>query len=338
MDLSQMAQHLPPGMKMPSEDHMKKAMEDVTHMSEALKPLPEDPNRTIPVNEVLLALATAPCMCRIIPADVPSKISELEEAMRAEKVDMDWVDKASGAARNHAIAMLWQINRQRAALKEKDADLDGPTAQHASVAVQLATKLLVQAQMYLPQYRWVHAILAVARTSALIANQLWSPDELEAQVLMAKILKNEGLRRPKLRLEAFCEPKEVMAGAQLRVKVALLRHHAGIDGDEPPPASSQDGIYEAYWLYVEGLKDEPKTPNSLLSAQPMVVKDLNAQTVEPSQPCGFTAPDKAGTYRLAVHVLSTSVTGVDLAFECSFDVVEDDVPALDGDDDPPPLR
>lgn len=91
-------------------------------------------------------------------------------------------------------------------------------------------------------------------------------------------------------------------------------------------------------LYVEGLKDEPKTPNSLLSAQPMVVKDLNAQTVEPSQPCGFTAPDKAGTYRLAVHVLSTSVTGVDLAFECSFDVVEDDVPALDGDDDPPPLR
>ena len=145
MDLSQMAQHLPPGMKMPSEDHMKKAMEDVTHMSEALKPLPEDPNRTIPVNEVLLALATAPCMCRIIPADVPSKISELEEAMRAEKVDMDWVDKASGAARNHAIAMLWQINRQRAALKEKDADLDGPTAQHASVAVQLATKLLVQA-------------------------------------------------------------------------------------------------------------------------------------------------------------------------------------------------
>ena len=42
-----------------------------------------------------------------------------------------------------------------------------------------------------------------------------SPDELEAQVLMAKILKGEGLRRPKLRLEAFCEPKEVMAGAQV---------------------------------------------------------------------------------------------------------------------------
>ena len=91
---------------MPSEDHMKKAMEDVTHMSEALKPLPEDPNRTIPVNEVLLALATAPCMCRIIPADVPSKISELEEAMRAEKVDMDWVDKASGAARNN-LTVQW---------------------------------------------------------------------------------------------------------------------------------------------------------------------------------------------------------------------------------------
>ena len=37
--------------------------------------------------------------------------------------------------------------------------------------------------MYLPQYRWVHAILAVARTSALIANQLWQHDALAVDVV-----------------------------------------------------------------------------------------------------------------------------------------------------------
>ena len=40
------------------------------------------------------------------------------------------------------------------------------------------------------------------------------------------------------------------------------------------------------------------------------------------------APPDAGTYNLRIHLTSTSVTGVNLAHDCTFTVVEDDVPAL----------
>ena len=199
---------------------MKSAMDDMGHIAKALQPTPEDPNAPISIERVLLACATCPCMTRTIPDNVPSKIDELEEFMKAEKVDMEWVKETSGESRRHAIALLWQLNRQRASLKEKDAALDGATAQHCSVAVQLATKLLVQSQMMFPHQRWVEATLGVARASALVANQLWSHTELEAMVQMALILKKEGLRRPKLRLEAVCEPKEVLPGGKITVKVS----------------------------------------------------------------------------------------------------------------------
>lgn len=204
---------------------MKKAMEDMTHIAMALQPKPVNPNAQITIGNVLLACATSPCIGRTIPKDVPSKIDELEAAMVEQKVDLSWCDGASGRDRKHAIALAWQINRQRASLKEKDASLDPNTRQHASVVLQLATKLLVQAQMMFPHQRWVEATLAVARTSGLVANQLWSHEDLEAQVLMAKILKSEGLRRPKLRLEAVCEPKEVLPGGKVSAKVRTIPHH-----------------------------------------------------------------------------------------------------------------
>jgi hypothetical protein len=57
-----------------------------------------------------------------------------------------------------------------------------------------------------------------------------------------------------------------------------------------------------------------------------VVKDLTESAVESSS--GFTAPAETGTYQLRVHVLSTSVTGVDLSMDISFTVAGDDVPEL----------
>ena len=370
--MADVPQTMPNGQPKPSEEQMKAAMDDMGHIGKALQAKPEDPNATISIETVLLACATSPCMTRIIPNDVPSKIDELEEAMKAEKIDMEWVKETSGQARRHAIALLWQLNRQRASLKEKDASLDGATAQHCSVAVQLATKLLVQSQMMFPQQRWVEATLAVARTSSLVANQLWSHTELEALVQMAVILKKEGLRRPKLRLEAVCEPKEVLPGAKVSVKVSpsccrrpalarearlgsvgrsesaavlarprplpippppppppqvmLLRHHAGFDGDEPPTPANPSGMHEAYWLYVAGVKADAAVAHSLLAAQPLAVRDLNEAAVEAS--IGFTAPSDAGVYKLRVHVISTSVIGVDLDFTAEFEVAADDVPPL----------
>jgi hypothetical protein len=55
--------------------------------------------------------------------------------------------------------------------------------------------------------------------------------------------------------------------------------------------SSTQGIYEAYWLYLEGVKPEG-TANSLVMAQPMVVKDLKATAV--TAEATFTAPPDPG--------------------------------------------
>ena len=118
------------------------------------------------------------------------------------------------------------------------------------------------------------------------------------------------------------------------MRVELHRDHAetstggGADGATPAIATSQmnpHGILEAYWLYIEGVKPEG-TPNSLIAAQPVVVKDLREAVVRATQ--AFMAPPDAGTYNLRIHLTSTSVTGVNLAHDCTFTVVEDDVPAL----------
>ena len=83
---------------------------------------------------------------------------------------------------------------------------------------------------------------------------------------------------------------------------------------------------EAYWLFLEGLKPEG-TANSLIQAKPAVCKDVNDKYVEESMM--FTAPPTAGTYHLRVHVLSTSVIGIELTKDVDFTVVEDDVPDLE---------
>ena len=59
----------------------------------------------------------------------------------------------------------------------------------------------------------------------------------------------------------------------------------------------------------------------------MVVKDLSMEAVTAEAP--FQAPPKPGTYTLRVHVLSTSVIGIDHVCDTTFTVVEDDVPALE---------
>lgn len=83
-------------------------------------------------------------------------------------------------------------------------------------------------------------------------------------------------------------------------------------------------VDEAYWLYIEGLKPEG-TPNSLIAAKPMVVKNLDEEVIVDDVP--FIAPP-AGTYTLRVHVISTSVIGIWLMTDVSFTVAEDDVPDL----------
>lgn len=198
----------------------------------------------------------------------------------------------------------------------------------------LATKLLIKAQMLMPQQRWVQPTLAIASASALVSNALWSHTDEKALASMKSILQEDQLPYPKLSLSASAGPKathgigdECTAGQHVLTSVKLTREHATPAGSGPgPTANNPQGIFEAYWLYIEGLKPDG-TPNSLICAAPMVVKDLSDAVVTHEAP--FTAPPVPGEYKLRVHVTSTSVIGIHCTMDAGFTVVEDDVPDLE---------
>ena len=240
--------------------------------------------------------------------------------------------------RRTLLLLYWQLYSMK--LKEViKTPLDEAAEQQWDKAQKVATGVLMKAQMMIPNCRRPQPCLALARVSALLVNSQWDHDDSACKAMMAAVLQSDGLPPRQLRLMAACAEKEtgnreVLAGKLVEVRVELHRDHAetstggGADGATPAIATSQmnpHGILEAYWLYIEGVKPEG-TPNSLIAAQPVVVKDLREAVVRATQ--AFMAPPDAGTYNLRIHLTSTSVTGVNLAHDCTFTVVEDDVPAL----------
>jgi len=232
------------------------------------------------------------------------------------------------------VALLyWQMYQSKL---EGELKLDNITERQQQICNQIGTGILVKAQMLLVQNRWVQATLAIARASALISCCLWSHSDEQCIKQMTSVLESDGLPFPKLRLEAACSPKdkpgekEVLGDGVIKLDVVLHRDHASEKAVKPSIADSPlnpQGILEAYWCYAEGVKPEASTPNSLIGAQPMVVKALDEPFA--SLELSFRAPPTPGTYPIKVHVISTSVIGVDLTADTTFTVVEDDLPPLE---------
>jgi hypothetical protein len=264
---------------------------------------------------------------------VQAKLEELAISTSVMEVGaLDTIEKTQlRTMRRNILLLYWHLHRSTneeflMGLEDKQAKT---LETQRGLANQLATTLLVRSQMLMPRQRWVQPTLAIARASALIATALWSHTDEAALALMAKHLQDEdSLPMPKLSLAATAEAKttsEIVAGTTMNATVKLTRQHAAIPGEGARPAcNNEQGIYEAYWLYIEGIKPEG-TPNSLIAAKPMVVKNLEEAVIVDEVP--FVAPP-AGTYTLRVHVLSTSVIGVELTTDVTFTVEEDDVPAL----------
>jgi len=267
-------------------------------------------------------------------AAIQGKLEDLAVAQKVlESVGaLDALEKSQlRTMRRNILLLYWHMHK--AAHEDFLTTLEERTMKtletQRSLANQLATTLLVRSQMLMPRQRWVQPTLAIARASALIATALWSHTDEAALAIMAKHLQDEdSLPMPKLSLTATAGPKstsEIISGATMQATVKLERQHAAVPGEgERPPCNNPQGIYEAYWLYIEGLKPDG-TPNSLIAAKPMVVKDLEEKVLTDEVP--FVAP-QAGSYTLRVHVLSTSVVGVELTHDVEFKVEEDDVPDL----------
>uniref|UniRef100_A0A7S0LMH3 Uncharacterized protein n=1 Tax=Coccolithus braarudii TaxID=221442 RepID=A0A7S0LMH3_9EUKA len=248
------------------------------------------------------------------------------------------------------LLLLWVMYKN----KTPDAvELDEHVQQYVDAGRSFATQLFMRAQVALPRQRLVQPTLAVSRTAALFVNELWSHEDDDCKRRMAEILApadtpDAGLPYPKLELKArtvktleleqgnagdlnsvSCSvPAVGFPGQSISVQVELVRLHAGL-GNSAPVANCEanpQGILEAYWLYIEGHMPGGK-PNALLAAKPLTVTDLTVSSCT-SAP-NFVAPKEAGEYKVTAHIASTSVVGCDMSLTLSFQVEEDDVPALD---------
>jgi len=332
-------------------EKMQKGLLDLKHIAEKLKPSVENPDAEVSLLTIVRALASAPILGELPTAPPEQKESAEKAVAECTNEVLGKLEKAfvkAGAFEDGALSdcdategrntllLYFHMYQQNPELKELVAEMPPGVEALRGYVNGLATKLLIKAQMLMPQQRWVQPTLAIARASALISTALWSHTDEGALGAMKTILAEDSLEVPKLSVSATAGPKatqgegdECAAGQQVLTVVSLMRLHASSAGEgtaEPPVPNNPQGIFEAYWLYIEGLKPEG-TPNSLICAQPMVVKDLAADVIKAE--AGFQAPPTPGTYTLRVHILSTSVIGVDLTCEVSFTVVEDDVPTLE---------
>jgi len=216
---------------------------------------------------------------------------------------------------------------------------------------RLATQLLMRLQMVLPQQRLAQPTVAVARVSALLVNALWDHDDPVCVQKMREILAppekpEENMPFPELHLKARTvlaialesgaaepltgeesEPCSCLPGQLVAVQLELTRLHAGtgtVSADVADRTLNPQGIIEAYWAYIEGHTPKGST---LLAATPLTVTSLATTTLPAVSK--FEAPKEAGTYDCTVHIVSTSVVGVDITRKLSFVVQDDDVPALE---------
>jgi len=125
---------------------------------------------------------------------------------------------------------------------------------------------------------------------------------------------------------AATPPGRLLPSQPVYLEVQLTRAHAqeALDGPPVALAGGPPSVLEAYWLVVEGIKPDPE-PNSMVHHQPMTVSSVTTQHVRAR--VRFAAPPP-GEYCLRVHVLSSSVAGVEMHKEVGFTVEEDDVPEL----------
>jgi len=232
------------------------------------------------------------------------------------------------AIRRNALLIYWVMYQQK--ISEEELKLDPKTNIQSGLVNKIATKLLIRCQTVMPlQNKWIQQSVTVANLSARFCNQLWADDDPDCIRRMEEILKETGTFFPKISIEARCSAAEmgaatIMPGKQVAIDINMIREHAHAQGAELPECSNPQGIYEAYWCYVEGVKSDG--PNSLVSAQPVVVKDLCAPLVETK--LIFIAPEKAGKYQLRLHFCNTSIIGCYKTYDCPFEVIEDDVPTL----------
>jgi len=345
----------------------QQTMKDVGAYCQGVKPDGANPNKELSTVDCMCAMATCPSFealhetIKNLDAEEKKKTvmgfitlerALMEHASEEDAAGLRDSKDVSGAEKRRALLLLmWVLYRAKAG---DSVPLDERFMGFVEGSKRLATKVLMQAQMLLPQQRWIKATIATSRLAALLVNELWSHDDDECKSKMSEMLQKQGESYPVLSLrartvlaaqaakealeqdelgapegwtDAQAEPAVGLPKQELAIQVELTRGHAAAESaPATPTAENPQGILEAWWLYVEGIKPEG-TPNVMIAAQPLVVKDLSTPVLRTL--LKFEAPPSPDTYKLLVHVCSTTVVGSDMRQPISFVVQEDDVPALE---------
>ena len=174
------------------------AMADMTHLSEQIKPSKEAPDTPISTFAVIKAIATCPSMKQIdeiTPGDkkvIVETVDKIEAALSEEGAinaeALAACQELTRPQRRNVNCLYWAMYQVKL---EKAVELDEITGRQQQICTQIGTGILVKAQMLIVQNRWVQAVLAIGRVSALISCRLWSHSDKEAIEKMKEILQSD---------------------------------------------------------------------------------------------------------------------------------------------------
>ena len=226
---------------------------DAGAFCQAMRPDPDKPDQEYSTIDVLTAITCCTSFealhenIKSLEADDKKKVVMafigleqwlLENAVEADASGLK-ASKSAGADKKRALLlMLWLLYR----VKAGDAvELDARMLGYVEGTKRLATKVLMQAQMILPQQRWVKAVVATSKLSALMVNELWSHEDTDCIDKMTESLKQSELLYPVLKLRARTILEEKAEKEELAIQ-ELGKSEAWLESEAAPrrrsPSSS----------------------------------------------------------------------------------------------------
>jgi len=187
----------------------QQTMKDVGAYCQGVKPDGANPNKELSTVDCMCAMATCPSFealhetIKNLDAEEKKKTvmgfitlerALMEHASEEDAAGLRDSKDVSGAEKRRALLLLmWVLYRAKAG---DSVPLDERFMGFVEGSKRLATKVLMQAQMLLPQQRWIKATIATSRLAALLVNELWSHDDDECKSKMSEMLQKQGESYP----------------------------------------------------------------------------------------------------------------------------------------------
>mmetsp|Transcript_2102 Transcript_2102/g.4558 ORF Transcript_2102/g.4558 Transcript_2102/m.4558 type:complete len:313 (-) Transcript_2102:513-1451(-) len=183
---------------------MIEGMVDLDTLSRLLRPHPAAPDAAVGTVDVLRALSACPAIqsCPAVHADATPELQAFEAWVLSVNALTQRQLSALSTSEHRALLLLCFRLMQRCC----PVVLDAASEAAQCTVNEIATRVLMQAQMLMPRNSWVQQQLAIARTAVLLQSRLWSHTDDECRRLAALALEEGGLPSPRLQLQAAVRP------------------------------------------------------------------------------------------------------------------------------------